>query len=341
MGVATLETVLKSHGFDHYGFARLERPVSLDFYREWLERGFHGGMHYLAENEPLKEDAHRWAPQAQSAIVLTCPYVPHPFHEPVPELRIALYAQGEDYHLRLKAELEALAEEFRRHFPSEEFLCFTDSVPLLERDLAAKAGLGWIGKNSCLLHKDKGSLFFIAQILTSMKLESPRKPLPDMCGTCDRCIRACPTQALESPRWLDARKCISYLTIEDRDLEPKAIHAQMGDWFFGCDICQTVCPWNEKVFGREEMRALTLPSASKDRSRQIEDLREILRASGKQLEKRFRRSPLLRARPSGLKRNALLVIGNLKIRELKSEVEVILANEKLKPIAQWTLAQLA
>ena len=340
--MATLETVLKSQGIDHYGFARLERPVSLDFYRQWLERGFHGSMHYLAESEPLKEDVQRWAPAARSAIVLARPYVPHPRSESTPELRIALYAQGTDYHFYLKEELEAVAQSLRGHFPGEEFLCFTDSVPLLERDLAAKAGLGWIGKNSCLIHQKKGSLFFIAQILTSLELDSPRARVPDMCGTCDRCIRACPTQALEAPRLLDARKCISYLTIEDRELTPKSVHSQMGDWFFGCDICQTVCPWNEKVFGREKMRALTLPLAKDaDRSRQIEDLREILRASGKQLEKRFRRSPLSRARPAGLKRNALLVIGNLKIHELKSEVEALLENERLKPIAQWTLAQLA
>jgi epoxyqueuosine reductase len=207
----------------------------------------------------------------------------------------------------------------------------------LERDLAYRAGLGWVGKNTCLIHPEKGSLFFIGQVLTSLPLVSKSQPVHDFCGTCDRCLRACPTQAFEAPRVLNATKCIAYWTIEARTAAPNSLRERFGDWFFGCDICQTVCPWNEKVFGKNLMAQLTL----RQEPDPCDDLRWILRASRKELARAFKNSPLSRARPAGLKRNALYVIGNLALHSLRPEVETCLAYPDLKEVAEWTLGRLA
>ncbi len=344
--VSTLTSLMQRHNLEHYGIAPLERPLSMDFYREWLRDGHHAGMEYLAEHAQLKENPQQFQPRARSAIVVARSYANHPYAErpyPQPEfpkaLRTSLYSRGEDYHIHFRQELEGIADDLRVQFAGEEFLCFTDSAPILERDLAYRAGVGWFGKNTCLIHPQHGSLFFIGQILTSMNVQSAPAPLPDHCGTCDRCIRACPTGAIESPRKLNSNKCISYWTIEAREAAPEAIRAKTGSWFFGCDICQTVCPWNEKVFGRETMRREASPDEAKTQLL-YEDLRWVLSSSNKEIERKTFRSPLSRARPMGLKRNALVVIGNLKIQELRPEVEKALNEPRLKNLAEWTMNQL-
>ncbi len=335
-----LGTLIERHGFSHYGFAPLETPLSMAIYREWLDSGHHAGMEYLREHERLKENPQQFAPQAKSAIVITRSYADHPY--PAPEfpksLRTALYSRGEDYHLHFRQELNALADELRGHNPGEQFLCFTDSAPILERDLAYRAGLGWFGKNTCLIEPKQGSLFFIGQILTSLNLKPVAAVVPDHCGTCDRCIRACPTGALDVRR-LDARKCLSYWNIEAKGVAPEEIRTKNGDWFFGCDICQTVCPWNEKVFGREQMRREAEPPETEAETL-VDDLRWLLTASHKEIERKTARSPLSRARPIGLKRNALVVIANRRLQELRPEVQRSLNEPRLKSLAEWTLAQL-
>ncbi|MBX3022275.1 MAG: tRNA epoxyqueuosine(34) reductase QueG [Bdellovibrionales bacterium] len=339
--VSLLDRIMTGRPFSHYGWAAVERPLSMDVYRQWLERGHHADMQYLQTHSAAKENPRSHFHRAHSAIVVAKSYAPHPYGErPLKGLRTALYAQGEDYHLRFKDELESLAEALRREFSNEEFLCFTDSAPILERDLAYRAGLGWIGKNTCVIHPKQGSLFFLGQILTSLAPQtSPRTPVADACGTCDRCIRACPTGALEAPRWLNANKCISYWTIEARNDGPEEIRTRTGDWFFGCDICQTVCPWNEKHHGRDWMRQLAEGHAHSEELL-LEDLRWILNSSGKQIEKALVHSPLLRARPAGLKRNALVVIGNRRLQALRGEVEQATTNPRLKDVARWALARL-
>jgi epoxyqueuosine reductase len=336
--VSKVAEIMPRHPFSHYGTAALEKPLTIDVYREWLAHGHHGTMEYMATHLPLKEEPAKLAPRALSAVVVAKQYAPeHPFGaRMLSSLRTALYARGEDYHLRFKEELESLARELKDAFPSEEFLCFTDSAPILERDLAYRAGLGWIGKNTCVIHPEHGSLFFLGQILTSLPHDSKTEPVKDFCGTCDRCIRACPTQAIESPRRLNATKCISYWTIEARESAPESMRASFGDWFFGCDICQTVCPWNEKKHGRDLMRALSEPATQDG----IEDLRWILSSSGNILTRTLEKTPLVRARPRGLKRNALLIIGNKRLHELKPEVLGLIDDPHLKEIARWALAQL-
>lgn len=337
MNFTELSLRIKASEFEHFGFARLTRPFSIEIYRQWLDDGLHAGMDYLKKHYPMKENPQALMAQARSAIVVAQPYFPNPSSAPLASLRTALYAQGEDYHRWFLAKLEKLKRDLLTIYPTEQFLCYADSKPVAERDLAARAGLGWIGKNGCLIDRSRGSLFFIGELYTTLDLPEASL-IPDHCGTCDRCVTACPTQAIRANRTLDAGRCISYLNIEAKENPPEDLRAQMSDWFFGCDICQTVCPWNEKVFGKEVMRNLSQTVRS---SPLEDDLRWCLRASNKDVEEALSDSPLSRARARGLKRNALVVIGNLKIRSLKNEVEEIRKNHSaLRELADWTLAQL-
>lgn len=341
--VSKLTPTIERFSFSHFGVTTLKTPISLPLYKEWLKAGMHGEMEYLERHLPLKEDVTAWSPRARSAIVVAKNYLPHPYarknSEPGANFspRSALYALGEDYHREFRAELENLAAALRLEFCYEEFLCFTDSVPVLERDLAVQAGLGWVGKNTCVIHPKKGSLFFIGEILTSLSAGISRasaSTIPDFCGTCDRCIRACPTQAIVEPRVLDARRCISYWTIEAKGVAPVELRERFGDWFFGCDICQTVCPWNEKVFGRETLEFQ--PPANEDL---VKDLRWILTSSNKSLSKAFATQPFSRARGLGLKRNAIYVAGNLRLSELRVEIESFANDAALGELARWALAK--
>jgi epoxyqueuosine reductase len=337
---------IEAAGFAHYGCARLERPVSIDFYRQWLDAGFHGEMQYLERHFQEKEDPKKILPRARSAIVVTESYFPHPYsraavseHRPLKAAQIALYAKGEDYHIWLKAKLSRLAGSLKAWLPNEEFVVFTDSSPVLERDLAARSGLGWVGKNTCLIHPKRGSLFFIGEVYTSLDLDQAQISFPDHCGTCTRCLDVCPTGALENPRNLDARKCISYLTIETKSVPPESLRPGIGDWLFGCDLCQTVCPWNLKVHGKGAFAALTEGDNPKSTADLIEDLRFILSSSNKQLERNFRGTALSRAGAVGLKKNALIVCANLRLRELRDEVIRYVEHRRLGELACWTLKQ--
>jgi epoxyqueuosine reductase len=337
-----IEEQIKIKGFKQYGFAPLQPALSLDLYKNWLEKGFHGEMKYLETHLAQKEQPQLYAPKAHSAIVIAQDYFPTiPGHEEFP-LRtnaIASYARGKDYHFWFTQALKELALTLQSLFPKEQFYPCSDSAPVLERDLAYRGGLGWIGKNTCVIDRHHGSFFFIGEILTSLKLTAALSLTPDHCGTCTRCIDACPTQALVSPRELDARKCISYWTIESRENPPLALRSKIGDWLFGCDICQSVCPWNKKVFGarltetKESQDLLELQDREKE-------LGYILRTSNRQLMRDLRLTPLIRAGGTGLKRNAIVVATNLKLRGLVPDIQVFLNHPKLRPLATWSLHQL-
>lgn len=336
-----LEEALRSEGFEHFGFAKLVQPVSIALYEAWLDKGYQGEMGYLSRHLPEKREPQRLLRNAESAIVVTMNYVPHP----APTLswplsaasRIARYAQGQDYHHLIKNRLARVVSKLKLLAPDDEFISFTDSSPVLERDLASRAGLGWVGKNTCLISRQEGSLFFIAEIYTTLKLPIAELPVHDHCGTCTRCLDACPTNALLKPRELDARRCISYLTIESRTLPDEKLRAGIGDWLYGCDICQTVCPWNIKAHGHEKMA--DQPHAS-EREALVKDLRFLLTTSNRGLEKAFQGTALMRAGGFGLKRNALVVAGNRGLTELRGEIENFLENDKLKELANWALVQL-
>jgi epoxyqueuosine reductase len=333
-----LEAECRSSGFLHFGFAKLERPLSLDFYKEWLEADHHGSMKYLARHLPQKEKPETLLAKAQSAIVVAAPYRHgDPEHLPMRGLRIANYAQGEDYHFWLKEKLEVLIGRLKLLLPHESFLAATDSSPILERDLAYRAGLGWFGKNTCLIDQQRGSFFLLGEILTTAVLPTASIPHPDRCGTCSRCIDACPTQAIIAPKVLDARRCISYLTIEAKENPPLELRAGIGDHFFGCDICQTVCPWNR--------HAIELKNEP-DSESLVSDLRFVLTSSKSELERVTKSTPLSRARGRGLKRNAIVVVANLKLKEFKPILETYVADSgsakdpQLAELAAWAIMEL-
>lgn len=335
MILAEISNQIKERGFEHFGFKRLNRPVHLEIYRQWIKDGCHGDMSYLERHLPIKEDPTKLLKSARSIIVITKPYYPVTNNT---RLRVALYAQSRDYHLEFFEQLTGLAAELNKLYSNDEFLCYTDSQAVAERYWATLSGIGWIGKNSCLIHPKKGSLFFLGGILTSLDLDQTAH-VPDFCGTCDACIRSCPTQAIRENRTLDSRRCISYWTIEAKGVPPENLRKDFSDWFFGCDICQTVCPWNEKVFGKVAMNQQSLKVQSDNPT---EELRFILTASNADLEQAFKETPLLRARPTGLRRNAIIVAANLRERSLAPEIQAIGDRfNGLKSLVDWALLEIS
>ncbi len=332
--------------FSQLQIGPLQTSVTIDFYEKWIGLNYQGEMNYLKTHMEFKKNPHLLNQKIQSVISIAQSYYPAvKSYAHQPPARIALYAQNEDYHHWLKSKLQDVIAELSVQYPTEVFLPYVDSGPILERELAYKNALGWFGKNTCLIHPQHGSLFFIAEILTSLKCENklPIEPIPDFCGKCQKCIEICPTKALVAPQTLKADLCISYLTIEARTIPPAELRPLMGDWFFGCDLCQTTCPWNEKVF-----RSLPLKKVSEvstelklnlnpdERQKLIEYFVFLLTASHKKIAKYHVGTPLSRAGAKGLKRNSLIVIGNQKLYELKTQVELQLKTE-LAELAEWTL----
>jgi epoxyqueuosine reductase len=252
---------------------------------------------------------------------------------------VAAYAWGDDYHAVIPPRLEQLAEfierETGRPVPHR---AYTDTGPLLERDLAQRAGLGWIGKNTCLIHPRLGSCFFLAELLLAIELEPDPPFLADRCGSCTRCLQACPTGCILPDRTLDAARCISYLTIELKGAVPPELRPQLGDWVFGCDVCQQVCPWNERFAQASDLQEFDprpgVPAP---------DLIEELRLSQEDFSRKFRRSPLKRARRRGYLRNLAVALGNSAdpfavpalARALEDEAEPL-----VRAHAAWALGQI-
>lgn len=342
MNTSLLETTIRSLGqelnFDSIGVTPLQKPLSLEFYKTWLAEGLNSDMNYLKEHLPFKESPSTLMPFAKSTIVVSKNYFDFKSPDfPLTKLSVARYARGEDYHRWLLSSLKEYASRLKKEFPEHEFFCATDAFPVMERDLAYQAGLGWFGKNTCLIDRGQGSFFLLGEIFTSLEVKANNIPSPDFCGTCNKCIESCPTQALDPEKGLDANKCISYWTIESRKVPPSNIRSQMSDLFFGCDICQDVCPWNQKKY--PELKKTDFKN--ENREELIRELKLILNSSNKQLESLFKTTPLSRAGGRGLKRNALIVIGNLNLYELEPEVSQFTSHELLAELASWTLSLLA
>lgn len=329
----------------------LKSPLTIDFYQNWLNLQYHGEMSYMQNHLEFKKDATLLNPQIRSVISVAQSYYPtvKPYTNQ-PPARVALYAHNEDYHHWLKAKLNEVIQKLQQQFPEEVFLPYVDSGPVLERDMAYQNGLGWFGKNTCLIHPEHGSLFFVAEILTSLQPTHDQlsnfEPLPDFCGKCRKCIDICPTKALVAPKTLKADLCISYLTIEAKTVPSVELRPLMGDWFFGCDLCQTTCPWNEKVFRQKGLSGLPEVSTAlkqnltaEKRSELVGYFRFLLTASHKKIARHHIGTPLSRAGAKGLKRNALIVIANQNLSELGTDVALQLETE-LHELAQWTLQQL-
>lgn len=237
-------------GAQRVGVARLGPSPSAAYYRDWLARGYAGEMSYLARNIEPRVDPRQLLPGAISAICVAISYRRNDDSTQAlgePSGRVAAYARGVDYHIVLRELLRQLDAELRKRLPSqfESRIC-VDTAPLLERELAASAGIGWIGKNTLIMHERLGSYLLLGELLTTLDL-APDTPTTDHCGVCTRCLDACPTAAFPAAYQMDASRCISYLTIEKRGDIPAEQRPAIGEWLFGCDICQEVCPHNRKA----------------------------------------------------------------------------------------------
>jgi epoxyqueuosine reductase len=293
-------------GFDLCGVCpAVVPPGAIDHFRQWLAAGYAGEMHYLADRAEAYADVGRVLDGAQSIVMLAMNYRTHePAVTPSGHGKVSRYAWGSDYHVLIRARLGTLADWLKRASPGAKVRGVVDTAPLLEREFAQLAGLGWIGKNTLLLNKQTGSWFFLAALLTDVELEIDAAHATDHCGTCRACLDACPTGAFVDAYVLDARRCISYLTIELRNAIPRELREGVGEWLFGCDVCQDVCPWNHRAPVSDERgfaaRAGTNPI----------ELAPLFEMDDAAFRRRFRDTPLWRAKRRGLLRNAAIVLGN-------------------------------
>jgi epoxyqueuosine reductase len=329
-------SISRELGFDLCGIAAAEAFPELAHLPEWLAQGYAGDMRYL-------HDARRQSPAnivqgARSVIVCalnyntSLPFSTHVPHEIAsqhgPQGWIARYAWGDDYHNVIGEKLDALVNALRKEFPEPfEARAYVDTGPVVERVAAKYAGLGWLAKNTCLIHEESGSWFFLGVIVTTLDLAESLgpagSPAEDLCGNCRLCIDACPTAAIVEPYVLDARRCISYLTIELRGVIPLEFREPMGRHVFGCDICQDVCPWNR----RAPVTALAnfKPRSAAQHSLFSPDLEWLISLTEEEFREVFRRSPIKRTKRRGLIRNACVALGNSGLRAGDPRYEEICA----------------
>ncbi len=292
-------------GFDHVGCCPAATPPSLDRFRQWLAAGYAGEMRYLEDRADCYADPRCVLEGVKSIVMLGMNYRTAPPRPANPgQGRVSTYAWGErDYHDVIHDRLRDLISRVRVLLPEARLRGVVDTAPLLEREFAQLAGIGWIGKNTLLLTR-AGSWFFLAALLVDVDLPYDAPMATEHCGTCTACLEACPTGAFVQPYVLDARRCISYLTIELRGPMPRELREGVGDWLFGCDVCQEVCPWNRKAPVTDE------PSYKPLDGQNPVDLLELFTLDDDAFRHRFRRTPLWRARRRGLLRNAAIVLGN-------------------------------
>lgn len=324
-------------GFDLVGIAPVVRPPHADSLLHWLQAGYAGTMDYMERTAHLRMDPSQLLPNARSAVVVGLNYAPHEL--PQTDYRIARYALGEDYHTLIRQKLESLLSALQALYPEIEGRVCVDSAPVLERDLAWLAGLGWYGKNTCLINTHRGSYFFIGVLLLSVELAFDH-PAFGGCGTCRKCLDACPTGALVDAYQLDARRCISYLTIELRDGIPPELREPMGEWLFGCDICQEVCPFNQPR-AHQPLRAVPT-TEPRLQPRPLPSLTEILTMDEAIFAERFRGTAIKRAKWRGLIRNALVVAGNSGNRDYLPLIEQYCEHPDpmLREHAEWARRRL-
>lgn len=293
-------------GFDAVGVASLEPSAYADEVDRWLAAGYAGTMAYLHRQAEKRKHPARIMPDARVALVTLTNY----FHGPAdpgrkPSGRVAQYAWSTDYHLVLGRRLELLASALREIVPGAATRCYVDAGPVPERELAQRAGLGWIGKNMMLIHPEIGSFTFIAVVFTDADL-APDLPFEaDRCGTCRACLDACPTAAFVAPHVMDAQRCISYLTIERRGAFSAAEQALVGEWLFGCDVCQDVCPWNVRFAG-----ATGDPELAPRRELSAASPAELARLDDATFARRYGDTPFTRPGATGMRRNAVAVLTN-------------------------------
>ena len=303
-----VKTIAQEVGFDLCGIAPAGSFPELRFLDDWLERGYAGEMRYMARTAKRRADVRQVVPSARSVISLGTVYnTDRPYSTEVNDSDTALisrYAWGKDYHDVVGRRTEELLERMRAATETPFVArCYVDTGPVQERVYAQHAGLGWIGKNTCLIHPEQGSWLFLSEIITSLPIE-PDAPQLDQCGTCTLCIEACPTDAIREPWVLDATRCLSYLTIELRGAIPERQRPDVGTRVYGCDICQEVCPYNAAAARSDD--PAWQPTSDLDQPR----LADLWRRSDERLAALLERSAMSRARLAGLRRNVAVALGN-------------------------------
>lgn len=344
-GVSRLTDAIKRRarelGFELVGIAPVGVVPELSFYRDWVAAGYAGEMHYLTRDLDRRTSISAVVPEARSVIACAMVYnTPQPRTHEITDPRkgwISRYAWGDDYHDVLRQRLEDLLVFIRKQ--SREPVIgriYVDTGPVVDRVVAKYAGIGWFGKNTCLLNEEFGSWFFLGEIITNLELDYD-SPVPDRCGSCRRCIDACPTGALLEPYVLDSRRCISYLTIELRGPIPESLRPQMGQHVFGCDICQDVCPWNEEA-------PTTKEGSFQPRAGFVApDLEDLAELDAQAFSARFRRNPIRRAKWRGLLRNVAVAMGNSGLQSFRPVLKRLsrLSDDLVAEHARWALRQLS
>jgi len=340
---AEVVALCRDQGFALAGVCQAAPSEHADDLRNWIAAGKHGSMAWLAHNVDQRIDPQTFVPGARSLILVADVYEPRParevrtseVHDPR-EGRVARYARGDDYHVVMKKRLHDIADALRERFPDEMFRAFVDTAPILEREHAARAGIGWIAKHTLLINPEIGSYMLLGGIATSLDLAPPpeQRAITDHCGTCTRCIDACPTDAI-TPHSVDATRCVSYLTIERRERIDPSYFERIGDWLFGCDICQEVCPHNSP---RQSPQPERHPAY--DPRRSGFDVLEVLSWTEEDRRAAFRRSALKRAKRDMIQRNALIVAGNI-LRErndpnLRTAIERHAQDDQSPPLVRET-----
>jgi epoxyqueuosine reductase len=346
---AIVKRAAEDAGFDLAGIAPASDPAELQYFPEWIASGHAGEMKYLEARDDrgdLKRSSlARVAPWARSVVVCAINYnTENPYSTQVHHAErgwISRYAWSrDDYHDAVLRRLKRVEVALRQALPAEQQALTTrsyvDTGPIVERVFAKYAGVGWIGKNTCIINQKKGSWLFLGVILTSLDL-APDMPAPDRCGTCTRCIEACPTDAILAPYQLDSNKCISYLTIEKRGSIPEGLRAGMGRHVFGCDICQDVCPWNRKA------PVATAPEFEPRPGLVNPPLDWLAEMSAEEFREVFLGSPIRRAKRSGLRRNAAIAMGNSGNKEFLPVLDQLTGDEdpSIRESANWARTRLS
>lgn len=325
-------------GFVRCGICPAVTPSGAARLDEWLARGYAGEMDYLAARRDAYDHPHHVLASARSLVMLALPYrTATPKSVSVGYGRVSRYAWGSaDYHDVIREKLHRLADYLRQQCPEAATRGIVDTAPLLERDFAQLAGLGWAGKHTLLLNRSEGSYFFLAALLTDVHLTYDEPFAADHCGTCTACLDACPTDAFPEPYVLDASRCISYLTIEHRSQIPSELREGIGAWAFGCDVCQDVCPWNRRAPVAEAEAFWPLPENDPL------ELRGLFELDAAAFRRRFRQTPLWRSHRRGLLRNAAIVLGNQ--RDPDAVQALIRGLEDDEPVVRgavaWALGQI-
>jgi epoxyqueuosine reductase len=335
---ARVKEQARSLGFSLVGIARAAEADGFARLSDWLARGFAGEMAYMHRHAAARRHPAAIVPEVRSVVMVGMEYesvspARSASEGTRPSLarasgwsKISRYARGRDYHLVLRDRLNRLLAWVREQVPACVGRGVVDTAPLLERDFARRAGLGWIGKNTMLINKHRGSYFFLGALLLDLDLTPDEPHVADHCGTCTACLDACPTDAFAGPGWLDARKCISYLTIELRSPMPEDLRPGVGDWLFGCDVCQEVCPWNRKdASDPESVEAV-----------------EILGLTDDEFRHRYKGTALERTRRRGLVRNAAVILGNTGDERALPALERALGDPEpiVRDAAAWAIAQI-